>query len=405
MRRSIGSLTLVATLCLLGFAGRASAADSGQGRVIVPPSSVEQPGDRGVRAHTTFLIYQPGGPQPDSQPGGETPASLACVYRLVKHTAGCPKVGSTLNPSGGAGAIALVDAYDNPDAAADIAAFSTEWGLPAANFLQVYANGTQPPNNPGGWSLEEALDIEWSHANAPNAQIILVEAASNNNSDLYMAESVASTMVASAGGGEVSNSWQGGEYSTENADAMTYFTTTGVVYFASSGDSGGQVGYPSVFPEVVSAGGTQVNRNGSGDFTSESVWSDAGGGDSVYESRPAYQNIIESIVGSHRGTPDVSFDASTLSAVAMYDIDGEPGWIEVGGTSVSSPSLAGVINTAGHFFTSTDLELTRVYGVYGNTNAYKHDYRDITTGSNGYTCSVGWDFCAGVGSALTYNGK
>jgi len=401
MKRYAGLLTVAATIFLLGFATRAPAQNRGTGRVIVPNSSVEKIGDVSLRAHTTFLIYQ-SSVKSQSQPTGETPASLACVYNLVTLTPGCPKVGSSPNPSGGAGAIALVDAYDNPDATIDISTYSTQWGLPPANFTQAYANGHQPPNNPGGWSLEEALDIEMAHAMAPNAKIFLVEAASNSFSDLFQAEGVASTMVAANGGGEVSDSWQGSEFSGETADDSN-FTTLGVVYFASSGDSGGVVGYPSVSPDVVSAGGTTINRDVNGNFTSESAWNSAGGGPSVYESRPGYQNFIQRIVGSKRGTPDFSFDANPSTGPATYDADGGYGWIVVGGTSVSSPALAGIVNTAGHFYTSSNTELVTVYQAYAK--AVLTGFRDITSGSNGYSCVKGWDYCTGIGSGLTYKGK
>ena len=402
MKRSVGLLAVAATLFVLGFASVPAA--QGAGRIIVPNSSIEKPGDLGLRAHTTFVIYQ-GGVKTESQPSGETPASLACVYGLVTRTPGCPKVGSSPNPTGGAGAVALVDAYDNPDATADIAAYSTQWGLPPANFSQVYANGHQPANNPGGWSLEEALDIEMAHAMAPSAQVILVEAASNSYSDLFLAESVASTLVAAAGGGEASNSWQGSEFSGELGDDSN-FTTSGVVYFASSGDSGGVVGYPSVSPNCVSAGGTTINRDVNGNFTSESAWSSAGGGPSAYEARPNYQNNIQSIVGTKRGTPDFSFDANPSSGPAMYDADGGFGWIVVGGTSVSSPALAGLVNTAGHFYTSSNTQLVTEYKIYANHAQYLKAFRDITTGKNGsHSCAKGWEYCTGIGTPITYKGK
>lgn len=402
MKRLIGSLAALATLLFIGFNSPVQAAAAGEGRIITPASSV--PGPAG-RAHTNIVIYDSGSVHSDSQPAGETPASMGCVYQFTPHVAGCPKVGTTQNPSGGSGAVALVDAYDNPDATTDMTTYSTQWGLPAANFLQVYASGKKPQNNPGGWSLEEALDIEMAHAMAPSAQVILVEATTNSFNDLYLAEDVAGTMVASAGGGEVSNSWSGGEYSTENSDGQAHFNTLGAVYLASSGDSPSQVGVPSALPFVVSVGGTTINRNSGGLFTSESSWNDAGGGPSIYEPRPSYQNVIKTIVGSKRGTPDISFDANPSSGPAMYDADGGYGWIVVGGTSVSSPAIAGVLNRAGHFYHSTALQNTEVYTIYGNAMQYRRDYRDITSGSNGHSCVKGWDYCTGVGTPLNYAGK
>ena len=125
---------------------------------------------------------------------------------------------ATLNPSGGSRVIAIVDAFDDPNAATDLAMFSTQFGLPAANFSKVFASGVKPPQDPtGGWELEASLDIEWAHAMAPTARIILVEAASNSLSNLLAAETVAANLVAAGGGCEVYNSWGGGEFSGENS--------------------------------------------------------------------------------------------------------------------------------------------------------------------------------------------
>ena len=403
MKRSIGSLVLAAIAVFFGSIQIATAQEAqSSGKVIVPESSIEHPGDAGVRAHTTFVIHQEEGIQPDnSKPGAtwETPASLACVYNLVPRVAGCPISGTTAVPTGGSGAIALVDAFDNPNAAQDLSTFSTQFGLPQANFLQVYASGHKPANDPGGWSLEEALDIEWAHAMAPNAQIILVEAASNSDADLFAAEAVASSMVAAAGGGEVSNSWGQSEFSGETANDIN-FTTSGVVYFASSGDSPGVI-YPSASPNVVSAGGTSVNRSG-GNFRSETAWSSGGGGASSYEARPPYQNNVQSVVGTKRGTPDFSFDANPNTGVAVFDADGGFNWIQVGGTSVSSPSLAGIVNSAGHFYISSKLQDANIYTHSGNPS----NYRDITSGSCGtHSAALGYDLCTGVGSDIGYVGK
>jgi len=178
-----------------------------------------------------------------------------------------------------------------------------------------------------------------------------------------------------------------------------------VVYFAAAGDTGGEVIYPSASPYVVSAGGTTIDRDSNGNFLYESAWSDAGGGPSQYESRPSYQNIIKKIVGSHRGTPDISSEASNVSYVAIYSELGCGGWCGVGGTSVASPTLAGIINAAGEFNGSTNAELTEAYKEYGVKKEYKEYFTDITRGSNGYQCKKGWEYCTGIGSPLTYGGK
>jgi len=404
MKRSIVLLTIAAAALFLVFTAAAPAASAADGsRIVVPASSIEHPEDIGVRAHTNIILnIHPDGTTPPVN--AETPGSLNCVYHLVKVTKGCPIPTSTILPTGGVGAIALVDAYDNPDATADIKTYAAQFKIPSYTFSQVYASGKQPSNDPGGWSLEEALDIEMAVATAPAAQIILVEAASNSFADLYTAEQVAANLVAAAGGGTVSNSWSGGEYSSELSDEKTYFTTPGVVYFASTGDSGlNNIGVPAVFASVVAAGGTSIIRSG-GKFSSESWWTGGGGGSSRYEKRPSYQNVIKAIVGSARGIPDMSADANPNTGPAMYDADGGYGWFQVGGTSVSSPFLAGVVNAAGKLRKSSKSELKKLYADYANATDYKKWFRDITTPTGG-SCKVGWDFCTGIGSPLTYKGK
>jgi kumamolisin len=408
MKRTFASLAVAAAMLFFGFTVPEPAHAAG-GKVIVPNSSVERPADAGVRAHTDFVIYQSDVHHESSSPGSnwETPGSMACVYAITGPTGvnPCPIATSTALPTGGGGAIALVDAYDNPDAATDLSTFSAEWGLPAANFTKVYAQGKKPSNNAGGWSLEEALDIEYSHAMAPNAKIILVEAYNEGNADLFGAETTAASMVAADGGGEVSNSWGESETSGEKNDDK-YFTTSGIVYLASAGDGGG-VNYPSASPNVISAGGTKINRT-SGNFTSEVVWDDSsgetGGGPSKYEAIPSWQSGIVS--GTKRGTPDYSFNASPYSGVAVYDADGGYDWIQVGGTSVSSPSLAGIVNSAGHFYSSTATEAAVLYSGDSGGVINPSLFRDITSGKcKGYSAGTGWDFCTGLGSNQTLVGK
>jgi subtilase family serine protease len=315
--------------------------------------------------------------------------------------AGCNPNTVTTNPTGGGRAIAIVDAYDDPDAATDIANFSTQFGLTGATFSVVYATGSKPATDPtGGWELEESLDIEWAHAMAPDAKIYLVEAASNSYANLFTAENVASSLVSGAGGGEVSNSWGGTEFGSETSYDST-FGTTGVVYFASSGDSPGTI-WPGTSPNVVSAGGTSTARNPyTGNFIHELTWESAGGGVSSYEARPGYQNAIKAIVGPARGVPDLSADADPETGVWVLDSFGG-GWYVVGGTSVASPVLAGIVNSAGNFYTNTADELATIYAHRGK----KADFHDLKLGYCGpylgFSATAGWDFCTGVGSD---NGK
>jgi subtilase family serine protease len=186
-------------------------------QVVVPSSSIQRPEDVGQRAHTNVRwLAQLVAPElpPVSGLFYETPASLGCIYKLVSpRVPGCNPNTVTSNPTGGSKAIAIVDAYDAPYAASDLQAFSTQFGLPfsPSQFQVVYASGSKP-NYDAGWEMEELLDIEWAHAMAPDANIYLVEAASNSFTDLMTAVGVANTLLTAAGGGEVSMSWGGLEF-------------------------------------------------------------------------------------------------------------------------------------------------------------------------------------------------
>src|SRR5208282_184788 len=216
----------------------------------------------------------------------------ACVYGLVTTTAApaCNPNLTNVNPTGGANAIAVVDAYHDAKAASDLKHFSNQFGLPTAIFKVVYATGVQPGVDPtGGWELEESLDIELAHAMAPNAKIFLVEAKSNSLGDLLKAEAVAGNLVATNGGGEVENGWGSSEFSGESS-FDSRFTASGAVYVAAAGDSPG-VEYPAASPNVLAAGGTSISRDPvTGSFLGESAWQLTGGGPSAFEAIPSYQS-------------------------------------------------------------------------------------------------------------------
>src|SRR6266481_5677247 len=167
---------------------------------------------------------------------------------------------------------------------------------------------------------------------------------------------------------------------------------------ASSGDTGGANIYPSVSPFVVSAGGTSVNRDNSGNFVSETGWSGSGGGPSKYETKPTYQSGIAGTDATQRSAPDFSFDADPNTGVSVYDstsCQGLSGWLVFGGTSVSSPSLAGNINSAGNNTNST-AELWDLYQNLSN-NGYASNFYDITQGTAGsFSATIGWDRVTGL---------
>jgi kumamolisin len=199
-----------------------------------------------------------------------------------------------------------------PFALADLGTFSLQFGLPPPNLQVVYATSsgiqttTPPPYDPG-WEAEISLGIQWAHAMAPNAKIILVEAASSAGSDLLAAVYVANTLMATAGGGEISMSWGSGEFPSENSLDSTHFSTPCVVYFAATGDSPG-TSWPSVSANVVAVGGTSISRNPSnGAFIGESAWYDGGGGLSEFVPKPSYQNSVTKLGSSaNRGVPDIA---------------------------------------------------------------------------------------------------
>ena len=199
--------------------------------------------------------------------------------------------------------------------------------------------------------METALDIQYAHAMAPHAQIIIASFTSDPIGD--GAETGAAAAVAAAGGGEVSNSWtyNGGEgwCGSGNCELSYdhYFTTPGVVYFASAGDGGAQVNYPSVSPNVISAGGTHINRSGGNLTGTEACWNGSGGGISTVglapPTRPSWGISSTPGVGFRR---PCTADADPNTGVAVYNSTDCGGWCQVGGTSVSSPVLAGITNAA-----------------------------------------------------------
>ena len=362
-------------------------------KIIIPESSLPQPG----RHHTNYFFVD--SDQPSSQPpsGVETPGTVACVYKLVTGPTGCPVATSTAVPTGGWGAIAIVDAGDYPTAATDLAAFSTYYGIPAADLTVTWPGTSKPPVYPQ-WETEEALDIEWAHAMAPQAKLYLVESVQVNTDPTFAAVQYAAKLVAAAGGGVVSMSWGDPEVSQE-LSWDKYFTTKGVVFFAASGDGGLGVDiYPGASPNVVAVGGTYFNRNSSGDFTSEIYYTGGGGGDlSPYEPRPTYQNGVESVVGTQRGYPDVAAD---FCCAPIY-LEGS--WYSIGGTSWATPTFAGIVNAAGHKASGSVAELSEMYRELANPTQYAADFNDITQGAS--QCGKGFDQCTGIGSPKTYTGK
>ncbi len=430
-------------LLSLAFVISATAAAFGQdantlgsrpaGRVFLPLSSIPSPRPQGVgtagpgEAVTNIAVFVPAVQvEPPTTTGSasvpgyftETPASIACIYGLTTiNSRDCNPNTVHENTTGGSRAIAIVDAFDAPNAESDLSVFSAHFGLPKANFQKVYATGVKPEGTgvtdeiKKGWEVEISLDIEWAHAMAPNAKIILVEAASNAQNDLMFAEGKASDLIHNEGGGEVSNSWGGSEFPTET-DNDDKFTTDGVVYLGATGDYY-FILYPSSSPNVIAVGGTSIQRDASGSFISELPWWNSKGGEgagsSSSEPRPNFQASVSSIVGLWRGVPDLGAVADpTMGGVWVYDFanamaSSNKGWLSVGGTSAATPIIAALINKAYHFAPSSAAELAIIYSHLGTKS-----FTDITSGKCGpgqyYSASTGWDYCSGVGSPIGVDG-
>ena len=343
-----------------------------------------------------------------------TPASVAPIDPAQMRAAyGVNQImfGNTAGTGAGQ-TIAIVDAYNDPNIIADANSFSSTFGLPQFNAsgeptLQVLneTGGTSLPSNssPGGWDIEESLDVEWAHSIAPQANIILFEANSASYFDLLSAVQTAADY---AGVSAVSMSWGGGEFSGETSYDSTFLTPSGhqgVTFLASTGDDGTPAGYPALSPNVVAVGGTSLDIDSSGDYLGESAWSDGGGGISQVESQPSYQTgKVNGTSSTHRTVPDVSMDADPNTGVYVLD-SYAGGYYQVGGTSLSCPMWAGLVAVANQGRAidgqSTLNGLTQTLPTLYNLPS--SDFHDVTTGSNGtYSATTGYDLTTGLGTPI-----
>ena len=400
MRTLTYALSLALAIAVAAAVVFAQGPQGARGWTHVPDSSIEQSGHRGLVAHTNHQIHvNPA--YTGTRPTGQTPTTIWNIY-----------VGPG-SPVGGSRLIAIVDANHYATALKDFNVFAVQFNLPVETstnatastnnvFQVVYATGRQPKAD-CGWAQEAALDIEWAHAMAPGAKIVLVEAASASYKDLFKAVDVATSLVKAAGGGEVSMSWGGSEFSGEKTYDSHFKLNSGVVYFASSGDTGGIPIYPSVSPYVVAAGGTTLLLSGA-TVLGESGWSGSGGGPSKYETIPSFQlGTVTMPAGlKTRGVPDISFDADPNTGVSVYDstsCQGMSGWMVFGGTSVSSPCLAGLVNSSGGFERDSPHQLQSSY-ILASSYFY-----DVLSGKAGaYSAGTGWDFVTGIGTPRTLGG-
>jgi len=299
--------------------------------------------------------------------------------------------------------IGIVDGFDYPSVEADLGVFTSQFGLPACTkangcLTVIYATGTKPPAN-AGWSGETSLDVQWAHAIAPQARILLVEAPNGGTKAL-----LESVPVAVAHGATVINmSWGTSmEPANEQQFDQYFFNNSAVTYFNASGDNGNNLfGYPGASPLVVGAGGTTLELDSSGNILKETAWSGSGGGESLYFPEPGYQVGAQS--AGKRGVPDLAYDSNPNTGVPVYDSE-DGNWAEVGGTSASSPqwcAITAIANSIRAGMGKGTIGGNFLNVVYANPLAFN----DITQGSNGKcgvvcTAGPGYDFVTGLGSPM-----
>ncbi len=330
-------------------------------------------------------------------PTGYTPSQIRSAYGFDKISFS----NGAVQGDGSGQTIAIVDAYNDPNIASDLQVFDQKFGIPdPPSFTKVnQSGGTAMPQTSSGWSEEIALDVEWAHAIAPKAKILLVEASSNSISNLLQAVDTARSW---SGVSVVSMSWGGGEFSGETSSDQHFTTPSGhggVTFLAAAGDNGAQALWPAISPNVVAVGGTTLNLSG-GNYGGESAWSGSGGGSSSFESEPTYQTAVQST--GRRTGPDVAYDANPNTGFAVYDsvaTGGQSGWFEIGGTSAGAPQWAALFAIA-----NQGRALSGQGSIAnGQSQLYKlssSDFHDITTGSNGNPARVGYDLVTGRGTPV-----
>lgn len=373
-------------------------------------SDLDTSGLASLQAHGAGKFQTP-------RPAGYSPAQVRRAYGFDQ-----------LRNDGRRQTIALTLGYDYPNAAADLRTFIETfklkmlYGLPGRPpctvavgphpcFQVVYARGTQPPFD-DFWALEGALDIQWAHAIAPGADLLLVEGMDNTLGELFNAVDVA----VSGGASVVSMSWGAPEFPPESVFDHHFYDPAGVTFVAGSGDSGNPGMYPAASPYVVAAGGTRLPLDRRGNRTGpETAWSGSGGGISLYEPLPSYQSDYPiPATGGYRGFPDVSYNADPVTGFAVYDshgFAGQSGWMVIAGTSAAAPQWAALIALAnerrnGDNLSSDNLLSSPLYDAAKQQKWYSPfygAYLDVKSGSNGpcgvvCTATRGYDFVTGLGS-------
>jgi subtilase family serine protease len=298
--------------------------------------------------------------------------------------------------------IAIIDAYGSPTVQEDLDVFSKTFHLPKTKIEIVYPLGV-PKWKSDSWALETALDVEWAHAIAPKAKILLVVTPVSLIGPLLSAVSYASN----SGAKQISMSWGAREFSTE-AKYDSYFKKD-ISYFASSGDYGFGVLWPAISPNVIAVGGTTLNLDEKGNVLSEIGWAGSGGGASVIFPAPAYQAKWSR--SKTRTIPDISYVADPYTGVAVYTstpVWGMSGWIRVGGTSAGAPQMAAAAALINEELGTKHNNLSminKIYRLAGDAPSINSSfYTDITSGCNINTsykvnCAAnGYDTVTGLGT-------
>jgi subtilase family serine protease len=394
LRKSARSLTLLAAALIFGQPLPAQ-------QLLPSLPRLTEGGDNPVSFMRPHFSIDPS--TPSTQSG---PPSSAFSPAQIRHAYGFDQVAN----QGAGQIIGIVDAYDDANAESDLGVFSTQFGLPACTtsngcFRKVYSNGKKPAANPN-WAVEISLDIEWAHAIAPKATILLVEAPSNSLSDLVNGVNSAVKNGASA----VSMSWTASEFSGETSMDKN-FVSNGVTFLAASGDAGTGTAYPAASPDVVGVGGTSLYLNADGSYQGETAWSGSGGGLSGFEREPSFQAqfAIPDDSRGYRGAPDVSYNANPGTGYAVYDsigLSGYAGWFQVGGTSAGTPQWAALIaigNSMRVAARKSNLSSTNTTLYSLAKTAMTSDFRAVTQGENGTcgticTASAGYDYVTGLGT-------
>lgn len=361
-----------------------------------------------------------------------TPAQIRAAYGLPALPAVGAWISATTAATLGAGqTIYLLDAYHDASALSDLNLFSAKFGLPSCSNVAISSAATLPLAKPAstcqfsvvhstsagamtattpaynaGWVTESKLDVQWAHAIAPLARIVLIESPDAMTSSLLGGIALAGRM----GPGVLSMSFGSAEAGWV-ATVDSKFNGTGMTYVAASGDTGAQVDWPAVSPKVLAVGGTGLKWSGSG-TRYEEAWARAGGGVSLYEALPSWQSGFSAggVGLGRRGVADVAFNANPMTG--QYTALTLPGaatkWSSVGGTSIGAPQWAGIIAIANAMRVANakpvlgDVHAALYKSIAAVPGTYASAFADILVGSNGSctgcTAGSGFDVASGLGT-------